>query len=52
MMNVERQVADIAFEQVITVGENIIATIKMRNKYCYHLNPIASHLVIAFPTLR
>ena len=29
MMNVERQVADIAFEQVIIVGENIIATIKM-----------------------
>ena len=37
-----------------TVGENIIATIKMRNNYCYPLKMvifpiIAPHLVIALP---
>ena len=41
-----------------TVGEKIIATIKMRNNLCYPfyrnigLFSIAPHLVIALPTLR
>ena len=46
-----------------TVDENIIATIKMRNNFCYPLEmvifpillsqfSIAPHLVIALPTLR
>ena len=52
------------FHQTSTVGENIIATIKMRNNFCYpfkmvifryrniELFSIAPHLVIGLPTLR
>ena len=54
------------FTYYYTVGENIIATIKMRNNFCYPLKmiivqycdsniglfSIAPHLVIALPTLR
>ena len=43
-------------KKIHTVSENSIATIKMRNHFCYPLKivifSIAPHLVIALPTLR
>ena len=50
--------SEVILTVLLTVGENIIATIKMRNNFCYPLKmfniglfSIAPHLVIALPTL-